>query len=275
MIDSLSQRIEETQRGLELELQLNKQGFASNVEGKRKELAALEAEKKAALERDKKLVAEQKKLAQEQQIASSIVQISSLLAAGAKLFEEGAFKGPLGIIAAIGSIGAMIGAFLSLKGKAAEITKLEGGGTIRGKRHSEGGKKFYAEDGEVQELEEGEEVTRRGPAQKYRRILKAINKDNFSELNAFDLKPLLDGTGVSLPDEGLGEKASEKVVQYHTTVLQFKGSSDNGVKEEVAGLRKDFAKWKATQEDEITTHIMPDGKRLIVTRGGKDVHIVS
>jgi hypothetical protein len=56
---------------------------------------------------------------------------------------------------------------------AAPIPKFEKGGTVRGKRHREGGT--------IIEAEEGEEIISRKPAIKHRKVLKEINKGNFEK----------------------------------------------------------------------------------------------
>ena len=56
---------------------------------------------------------------------------------------------------------------------AAPIPKFEKGGTVRGKRHRDGGT--------IIEAEEGEEIISRKPAIKHRKVLKEINKGNFEK----------------------------------------------------------------------------------------------
>lgn len=56
---------------------------------------------------------------------------------------------------------------------ATPIPKFEKGGTVRGKRHRDGGT--------VIEAEEGEEIISRKPAIKHRKVLKEINKGNFEK----------------------------------------------------------------------------------------------
>ena len=65
--------------------------------------------------------------------------------------------------------------------------KMQKGGTIKGKLHSQGGEKFYSASGDNYELEEGEKVTNRISSHKYGRLLDAINEDDFGRL------PITDG----------------------------------------------------------------------------------
>ena len=142
----LDTQIAETQRALELETELYKSGYASNVAAKQAELAELEKQRAAALRKEEEAIKRQKQL-------DTITQVSSLITASAQTFK--AFPGPL-LPVAIAVIAAMFAAFAASKIKANETTKLaEGGsGTVRGKRHSQGGERFL----DHVEIEQGEHL---------------------------------------------------------------------------------------------------------------------
>lgn len=171
----LDTQIAETQRALELETELYKSGYASNVAAKQAELAELEKQRAAALRKEEEAIKRQKQL-------DTITQVSSLITASAQTFK--AFPGPL-LPVAIAVIAAMFAAFAASKIKANETTKLaEGGsGTVRGKRHSQGGERFL----DHVEIEQGEHwgVLSRRAASKYGDVfhdmVSSFNKDQMPE----------------------------------------------------------------------------------------------
>lgn len=197
IITDLQSRIDQTESELQREEGLQKQGLANSVETKRKELEQLNAQKTKALQDEENLLKRKRELAKQQAIIDSITQASSLLSAGATLFSKGAFEGPAGILTAIATIAAMIAAFLSLKAKigAANEPLEKGGtielnkksGTIKGRRHSQGGHRI---EGTNYEVEDGEEFINRVSSAKHRKMLKAINREDLSEITVDDLKQL-------------------------------------------------------------------------------------
>jgi hypothetical protein len=270
VIDSVNERISETQKGLELELELSKQGFASNVDAKRAELAALEKQQRDALAAQKKLVSEQNELKRQQALADSLVQASSLITAGATLFAKGAFEGPIGIITAIATIAGMLASFLSLKGKVGEVTKLKKGARLKGPSHENGGMRI---EGTNIEVEGREWFVNADSSDKYDALLDAINSDDFKKLTAKDLRPLLKGTGVVLHDD-VTKRAVTKSSEYSTTLVEYKNIiSVDGLKSEIVEIKNEVREWRDESTNSLTIHALPNGDVLEIRKGGKDVTI--
>lgn len=160
----LDTQIAEKQREVDTETELMKKGYASNVAGKKAELAALQKQRDIALKKEEEAIKRQQALA-------SIQQSTSLVIASANLMMNA--KTPLGIAAAIIAIGAMFAAFVAAKKKATEVTKFaEGGWTGAGKERDETGRKVAGI------VHEREFVVREGPATRFRDVLEAINRDD-------------------------------------------------------------------------------------------------
>jgi hypothetical protein len=185
--------VEEKQNDLNTEIELNKLGFASNVETKREELK--EAKKIRA-----EALADQKKAQRAQQILETVSQTIGLITASVDVLKGFAQIPIIGLPLGIAAVGLMFGSFIAAKSKAASLTKAEKGTVISGRRHSGGGEKFYHESGQYgYELEEGERVINRNSSRKYEPMLVAINNDDEARLR--QLAADLEGTGVSLSRE--------------------------------------------------------------------------
>ena len=129
----LDRRISEMQRDLDLELRLNEQGFASNVQAL---MAAIEQEKQA---RDKALQ-EEKKQAQEKRRLEQIMQTVNLLTAVSNILKAESTKGLLGIATAAAGLGGLWMLWGSQASKAKSQTFEKGGSfLLDGPSHARGG----------------------------------------------------------------------------------------------------------------------------------------
>lgn len=174
-------QVAEVQRALDTETRLMEQGFANNVDARRKELDELKKVREQALREEEKALKAKRTM-------DTISQLSSLVTASAEIFKSLSSLGPVGVAIAVGTIGTMFGAFAAAKTKAAQATKLEKGGTgtttgmITGRRHSQGGERFL----DHVEVERGEMfgVLNRRASQKYGRqfveIVNNFNKDTIT-----------------------------------------------------------------------------------------------
>lgn len=200
-ISNSENRISDLEDKLKLELDLNKQGFASNVSLVRQQLADEQAIKEKALAEDKRIKEEKAKLAKAEIIIDSLSQGSSLITASANIYKSLSALGPVGVGIAIATIATMIGSFVAAKAKALEAVNQ---GFAEGGYTGDGGK--YDEAGVVHK---GEFVHTKEKTKKYRGIFEAIHNDK--PLTDFDLKTLLNGTGVRL-----NEDVAKQVYQNHT-----------------------------------------------------------
>ncbi len=206
--------IAEKQREIEAEIELNKQGYASNIQQKQQEQEALKKERQKALE-------DQEKAKKEQLMIESVMQLSSLITSSANIFKVFSAIPYIGIPLAIAMIGTMIGAFIASKAKAAKLTKLRHGrtGLIRGRSHAEGGEQFEVEGGEYHS------ITPKSKAKKHLPLLESIRKDDKLGM-AKALYNLLDGYEISrdLPRQ-LQEK-QEKLRLSQTIRVENSGISE-------------------------------------------------
>lgn len=178
-----------TQRALDTELALYEAGYANNVEAKKKELALLNEQRKAA-------IIEQEKAVKAQQKLDTVIQVSSLITASADIFKSLSKLGPIGISIAIATIASMFAAFAKSKVQAAKATKLAKGGTgtVDGRSHAEGGEPFLSHV----EVERGEMwgVLNRRASMKYGKVFGAMvngfNKDRFPLADAREGSIVLD-----------------------------------------------------------------------------------
>jgi len=133
--DLLDTQISELQHELEIEADLYEEGYANNVDAKRKELDSL---KKL---RDK-AIADEEKAIKKQQTYEKIIQTTSLLTSVAQILKSATKAGIVGLALApfaIATLWAIWG-----RAKTQGATLAEGGsgsdtGLITGKRHSQGG----------------------------------------------------------------------------------------------------------------------------------------
>jgi hypothetical protein len=279
LLASIEESIQATSESINQEIELAKLGYANNVDAKRAELEELNKLKIKGLENSKKIAKEEQRLAQLQAIVDASRQAGAITVAAANLFAQESTKGIAGVVAAIGAISLILSTFLAFKASAAAAAKpvqFGGGGTLdsgtlKGHSHSHPSKGMRIEGTNI--LVEGdEEIIRKKSAKKYRKVLKAINDDDFSELTYGDIKMLLMGTGVELrPDIATEIVNDRKVLQTINQNAIIKAETEPlrkemvAMKEEIKGLRKD------NQKKESTT-FYPDGSR--VEKKGNTTNIV-
>lgn len=178
-VDIRNQNIADLRQDLDLQLRLNEEGFASNVEGVRRQLAEEQKAREDALEQQRK--------AQQAQVAlETVTQASSLITASANIFQSLSAAGPIGVGIAIATIATMFGAFAASKAKAFEAARLYDGGLIpRGKddKYGDG----YRVEGTNIRVGGGEFVVNRKDTQEQLKLIKAINKGKFRGVNLMDI----------------------------------------------------------------------------------------
>lgn len=136
-------QIAETQRSLELELALMEDGYANNVDAKRKEIEDLKRLRDESLKDEEKALKAQRTL-------DTVLQSLNLITASSEIMKSFSKIPIVGIPLGIAMIGVMMAAFLGAKAKAAQATKLAEGGTgtdtgiITGKSHAAGGEHFLS-----------------------------------------------------------------------------------------------------------------------------------
>jgi hypothetical protein len=231
VVDQRKADVQEKQKDLDQEIDLNKQGFASNVETKRAELA--EAKKQRA-----EAIADQKKAQKQQAAVETATQVSGLITSSVNIFQGFSLIPIIGPLLGAAAIAAMFALFIKTKANAAGLaSKFEKGGWIGGKRHSEGGNKFVSLDGEQIEHEKGEFVVEREAAKKHANILEAINADDEKAIASLAVKHLLKGTGVRLALDGPTRLENKKTQLAETTQRLLSGHETTRLERIEAYLR--------------------------------------
>ena len=173
----LDRRISELQRDLDLELRLNEQGFASNVQAM---MAAIEQEKAA---RDKALQ-EEKKAAEEKRRLEKVLQTINLLTAVSNVIKAESTKGLVGIATAAAGLGGlwMLWGNQSSRAKQSVQTYEKGGSfLLQGKSHAQGGipltPRHEAQGGELVSVFNRKATQRYGS--EIKSMTDAFNKGNY------------------------------------------------------------------------------------------------
>lgn len=222
-IKAIDDKIQAKESELEEEKALAAEGFANNASAVEEEIALLQKQKAAEkVERDKALE-EKKRIQKQQAIIDTITQGSSLITAAAQVFQSVAAIPFVGVPLAIGLVATMLGSFAAAKAKVFQninTQKAEKGmtGTVRGRRHSNGGEKF----GDHIEVEDGEAfgVLSRSATRKhgkfYNAFTNALNKGGGAKIVS-----LLGGFGRGLINRNLADDLGNKeakVIQLRTEV---------------------------------------------------------
>lgn len=265
LIDSLDNRINETERQLDREIKLHELGFASNIATTQAELESEKKQREKALADKQKLMKQEQALARQQAAIAAIQQVASLGTAAAKIFEKGAFTGPVGIITAIATIAGMLAAFLSFKASLTKATTqtLGEGGWIKGKSHAAGGVYINAEHDEF--------MMRRHVATKHPKAMEAINEQNWESVPDSFLIPMLRARGIRLSTE-----STKKIIDDHNFVLNAEASAPARLDklEKLHGETNEHLKViKNKLNDQEQRTILHDGSTQIV-RGNKTIIIL-
>lgn len=210
-IDQIDEEIGELEDSLDREKELRDQGFANNVEAIEAEIAEKERQKQEEIRQQEELLEQRKKMQKAQLAIDTAMQLTNLITASTNIFNALSSIPFVGIPLAIATIGVMFGAFAVTKAKAAQSIndqKLEKGGWIKGKRHSEGGVKI----GLGYEAEDGEFVTNRKTASKYPNFLEAMNENKLSsfDIGSQELGMLLSELGIDLSSPETIEAVQEQ-----------------------------------------------------------------
>ena len=115
----LDTQISQTLAALQIEQDLQKEGYANNVTAKKQELDRLTALRDEALAKEKAAIEAQQRL-------DTILQTTNLITSISQIFKS-LIKalGPLGIPVAVAVSAAMLAAFIAAKAKAKAATKVQ------------------------------------------------------------------------------------------------------------------------------------------------------
>lgn len=240
-IDAIDELIAKQEEAVNKEKELMDKGFANDYENQRKTLEMQKQNREQLLKQEEEAQKKAQALQRAQLIADSVAQAGNLITASTEIFKTFSKISIVGIPLAIAMIGTMFGAFAVSKANAVKNTKLAEGGLIGGKSHAEGGNKFVSMDGNsFMEHERGEFVVKKSSTQKYRSVIEAINKDDFSNIsmNDISLRALLEGTGVTEHVE-VAKKAGENNIMLVRQSRSFT-KQENIRLEEIHETLKEF-----------------------------------
>ena len=206
LIDSIGSEIDELERQLDKEKDLQEKGYANNVELIEKELEAKKDKQNREIALQEELMEKQAKIQKYQMAADTAIQFSNLATSATSIFKSLAPLGPLGIGIAIATIATMFTAFTAAKVQAMQAInqggptqRFERGGKIDGPSHRLGGVKYYSMDGRNIELEGEEYVINKRSYAKYADLIEAINNDTLHSYKFSDgfLADILAERGIS------------------------------------------------------------------------------
>lgn len=188
-IDSDNRMIDEANDALNREIELKKAGYASNIEAKQLEVTRLKTIRDNDETQQRAYVARMERLEKAKQAAAIATSVANMVNAASKIVESLTEEGGwVGAIIGIVEAAAIVAEFIALTNSIKASQKLEDGGLIGGKRHSQGGNKYISIDGNsMMEHEEGEFVVNRKSTNKYMPVIEAINKDELSSWTYGDL----------------------------------------------------------------------------------------
>lgn len=210
-ISALEYQIKKVEDLVKEEEEKQRQGYASNVDAKKRELQELQKQRDQELESRKKLTEEKVKLAKIEIATQTAVATAQMIATGAEVLKNHSGIPFVGVAIGLGLLATMLAGFMAFKNASkqatADVSYFEKGGVIDGKRHTQGGAKYRALDGSnrIVELEGGEYVTNRKSTAKYMPLLEAINNDTLDKLamSSEGLRLLTEGLGISLDKKAL------------------------------------------------------------------------
>jgi tape measure domain-containing protein len=173
--------VQKAQDALDAELELQKQGFANNVDQRQQDL-------QNAKDFQKKAIEEQKKAARQRALIDAATQVSAIATAAASYFSATAPIPFVGIALAIGAIATMLATISKVRASARSIQAPEFGeggsgfiqndGFVTGRSHSDGGNLINIEKGEIFQVGEA------GGKKKFSVVRKERVKEYFDLLDA-------------------------------------------------------------------------------------------
>ena len=211
-------RIAETQRSLELEMDLLEEGYANNVDAKKREVEALKKQREAALKAEEKAIKQEQLLAKISQTTNILSGVSDII----KIYSKIPIVGLILAAAAIASLFAIWG---KAKSSASSVTFAEGAsgtekGIITGKSHAAGGERFL----DHVEVERGEAfgVLSRKATDKYGKVfhnmVSSFNRDEMPDI--MTSAPIVNNP-VTVENSGPNSRMDKMIIEQRKLNDQF------------------------------------------------------
>ena len=276
LIDQYNAEIDDLEGQLDKEKELRDNGLANNVENLQKEIDAKKAARDEEIRQQKEMQEKQAQIKKAQMAADTVIQLVNMITASTDIFKAYAKIPFIGIPLAIATIATMFGAFAVAKVNAFNAIKggqqFGEGGEIDGASHTAGGVKYYAADGKsgVKELEGGEYVVKKKSYGKYKKLVQAINSDDFSGLsfNDFAVQGLFEHLGISLQNDNVFE-AVQDTQELKSLNVNFNSGGDSKVLEsmdEKLGVIATATKDKVEVWEDAEFYYKKKGSKITKTR---------
>lgn len=276
VIDQYNAEIDDLESQLDKEKELRDNGLANNVENLQKEIEAKKAARDEEIRQQKEMQEKQAQIKKAQMAADTVIQLVNMITASTEIFKSLAGIPFIGIPLAIATIATMFGAFAVAKVNAFNAIKsgqqFGEGGEIDGASHTAGGVKYYAADGKsgVKELEGGEYVIKKKSYGKYKKLVQAINSDDFSGLNFndFAVQGLFEHLGISLQNDNVFE-AVQDTQELKSLNVNFNGGGDSKVFEsmdEKLGVIATATKEKVEVWEDAEFYYKKKGSKITKTK---------
>ena len=266
--------IESKQDQLDTELALNEQGFASNVEGKREELDALEKQRQQELKK-------QESLAKKQFALDTAIQASSLITASANVLKGFSTIPLVGQILGITQVALMVASFFATRASA--FSKIKSGGSaergavgdktgmIQGRRHYQGGESFL----DHLEVEDGEKfgILSRPATAKHGGLFEKFTLGLNDGRHPSDLlQDLLEGTGVSMK-QGIGTRIQKRANIIHQQDLIVISGQSKTMENSMKNVDKNLSELKDHEMSKIEIIPTPSGRWEIDKKNNRKTFI--
>lgn len=266
-IDQADDDIKDLEKRLDEEKILQAHGLANSAEALEAELQTRRDQREKDLAEQQEIIKKKQAMQRAQMAVDSAVQLVNLVTASTEIFKSLSPLGPFGIAGAIATIGLMFSAFAAAKVQAfqainGETEKFERGGRIGGKRHSDGGVKYYSDSGAVAELEDGEMVINRRRTNKYPNIAEKLNDPNYplSHINDSELFGFLSELGISMSEETTKEEVSKIRKGHETYNFMTSGEYDKEIRDNLKILADRAANQTESWEDDMFFYIKKGNK---------------
>jgi hypothetical protein len=255
-IDSSNQRINELQSGLAAEIQLNKEGSASNIQTILNQIAEEKQARKDAVEA-------KKKAQREEAIINGLQQASALATAAANLILGWSELPIVGQVLGALSVAAMLATFLATKSAASSAASATG--YFTGGFTPEGGK--YEAAGTVHK---GEFVANQELTRDYRTLFAALHTGRPQDIqwDTPAMRQLLPNH--ELPNQLRAERAEAQRHQIDHSFSPLK--SEFG---QMHSRLEAIERSNQQMADKWDSHTLPDGRIALIDPTTKSIHVIT
>ena len=218
----IDERLSDVQQEFENELALAQKGYANNVSAKKAELDKLNAQKQAAIAKDKEIADKKAKLARVEAVANLVIAGSNVAVGVAKVLASS--KDPITAIIAIIQAIAMVATFVAQLNALKANTGLGKGGLIQGAAHRSDGSGGVPVGNTGIMVEGNEYVTNKRTTAKYYNFIDELNKENITHKGMTDLKKILADNNIEINNDkviSVNTLYEQKQSQLHTAAFDY------------------------------------------------------